>query len=104
MINRDKRRLSLQKKSVARLDVNGFIVGARSPRQVTRKPLQGDRQFFVFEVPQGPACRVLAKQPECRYQLPEPHLWAEPSNLVQPMQQTGLNVSYNHVLSPILGF
>src|SRR5207244_1310964 len=39
-------------------------LGARSPSQIVREPLQGSRQFLIFKVPQGPACRILAEQPE----------------------------------------
>src|SRR5271157_2015250 len=63
-----------------------------SPRQIRGEPLQGGGQFLLFQVPQGPACGVLAEQPECRHQLTETHLGAKPPDLVQPLQQAGLNV------------
>ena len=61
--------------------------GVVSPRQVSRKPLEGRRQLLVVDVPEGSACVIFAQHPDRRQELPDPHLGAEPPDFIQPMQK-----------------
>jgi hypothetical protein len=56
---------------------------------------------LILDVPEGSAGGVLTKHPDGREELAEPHLGAEPPDLIQPMQEFAPHINDNHILSPI---